>query len=285
MQRCSLSRRSGGGAGSHVETNGQTVGLMILAAAAAITAGHATITVVRRLADRRAAPGPGARRTVGVWDLGVRLSHWAVVTSITILSVTGYYISNPIPSQGQGSGSITMATLRSVHMFFAIPFTASVLFRIYWFFGGNRWAGWRFWIPTTRSRLRDLRQQAAYYAFVRRTPPPDIGHNALAGVSYTMIYLLLAVQIVTGFALYSWGFEGGFLAWTLGWPLTVFSTPTLRFVHGVVMWMILAFTIHHVYSAILIDTEEHSSMVASIFTGNKTFTEEHLAAAEEWPDD
>ena len=121
---------------------------------------------------------------------------------------------------------------------------------------------------------------------VRRTPPPEIGHNALVGAAYTAIYLCFAVEIVTGFALYSRGFEGGFVAWTLGWPLTVFSAPTLRLVHGVVMWVILAFVIHHAYSAILIDTEEHSGMVASIFTGNKTFTEEHLAAAAgESPDD
>lgn len=273
------------GPGSHVEMTAQTVGLVILAAVAAITAAHAAIMVARRLAARRAAAGPSARRTVRVWDLGVRLSHWAIVTSIAVLSVTGYYLYNPIPSQGHGSGNITMATLRSVHVLFAVLFTASVLFRIYWFFGGNRWAGWRCWIPTARSRLRDLRQQAAYYALVRRTPPPQIGHNALAGAAYTAIYLFFAVEIVTGFALYSRGFEDGFLAWTLGWPLTVFSAPTLRLVHGVVMWVILAFVIHHVYSAILIDTEEHSGMVASIFTGNKTFTEEHLAAAEESPDD
>jgi Ni/Fe-hydrogenase 1 B-type cytochrome subunit len=189
--------------GSHVETDAQAVGLVILAAVVAVTAVHAAITAVRGLAGRRAVLGPGARRTVRVWDLGVRASHWVVVAAIAVLSVTGYYLANPVPSQGHGSGNVTMATVRSVHIVVAVLFTICVLFRIAWFFAGNRWAGWRYWIPTTRPRLRRLRQQAAYYAFVRRTPPAEIGHNALAGAAYTMLYLFFAAQIVTGFALYS----------------------------------------------------------------------------------
>ncbi|HYA53930.1 MAG TPA: hypothetical protein VEG33_22485 [Streptosporangiaceae bacterium] len=66
-----------------------------------------------------------------------------------------------------------------------------------------------------------------------------------------------------------------------GWLLSVHSEPTVRFAHGLVMWVLLAFVIHHVYSSILIGAEEHSGMVASIITGNKKFTEEHLEAAED----
>jgi Ni/Fe-hydrogenase 1 B-type cytochrome subunit len=189
--------------GPHAGTNAQAVGLVILAAVAAVTAVHATIMAARHLAGRRAALGPGARRMVRVWDLGVRVSHWVIVAGIAVLSVTGYFLAHPVPGQGHGTGNVTMATVRSVHITFAVLFTVCVVFRIVWFFAGNRWAGWRYWIPTTRSRLRRLRQQAAYYAFVRRTPPPEIGHNALAGAAYTMIYLFFAAQIVTGFALYA----------------------------------------------------------------------------------
>jgi Ni/Fe-hydrogenase 1 B-type cytochrome subunit len=256
--------------GPHAETSAQAVGLVILAAVAAITAVHAAIMVVRHLASHRPPSGPGARRMVRVRDLGVRLSHWAIVAGIAVLSITGYFLANPIPSQGHGSGNPTMATVRSVHLLFAVLFITSVLFRIYWLFAGNRWASWRYWIPSTRARLQRLRQQAAYYAFLRRTPPPEIGHNALAGAAYTAIYLFFAAQIVTGSVLYAQGSE---------------APAPLRFTHGVVMWVILAFVIHHVYSAILIGAEERSGMVASIVTGNKKLTNEHLAAAGERPDD
>ena len=73
-----------------------------------------------------------------------------------------------------------------------------------------------------------------------------------------------AAQIVTGSVLYAQGSE---------------TPATLRFTHGVVMWVILAFFVHHIYSAILIGAEERSAMVAGIVTGNKKLTDEHLAAA------
>lgn len=246
-----------------METSAQTVGLVILAVVAAITVAHAAVMVARRLMSRRGAPDPSLRRTVQVWDLGVRLSHWAVFTGIAVLSGTGYFLANPIPSRGHGSGNVTMASIRFVHLVFAVLFTASVLFRVYWLFGGNRWAGWRYWMPTTRSRLDALRSQAAYYVFLRRIPPPEIGHNALAGAAYTVVYVFFVVQVVSGFALL---FADG---------------TTLRFLHGLVMWLILAFLIHHVYSAVLIDTEDHSAMVASIFTGNKKLTKKYLEAADD----
>jgi hypothetical protein len=44
--------------------------------------------------------------------------------------------------------------------------------------------------------------------------------------------------------------------------------------------LFLAFTIHHVYSCILIDIEEHSGLVSSIITGFKSLTRHQLEAAQ-----
>jgi hypothetical protein len=46
------------------------------------------------------------------------------------------------------------------------------------------------------------------------------------------------------------------------------------------MFLLIAFTIHHVYSAVLIDIEERSGLVSSIVTGYKTFTAHHIAEAQ-----
>jgi hypothetical protein len=86
-------------------------------------------------------------------------------------------------------------------------------------------------------------------------------------------------------ALYSQLFQGRFPAAEFGWLVTAVGAATLRFAHGVVMWVILAFLIHHTYSVILIGTGEHTGTVASIVTGNKRFTEEYLTAAEDWAGD
>ena len=214
---------------------------------------------------------------VSVWDLPVRLTHWVNVLCIVILSVTGYYISQPfLFTRASANGQFVMGSARFIHFAFAFLFTASVAFRVYWSFRGNQWAGWRQLLPSTKKRRGLLRSQVAYYIFLRRKPPKQVGHNPLAGLSYLVIYGLFAVQVLTGFGLYSLGFEGGVWPTLFGWLPVLLGVTSLRLVHDLVMFAFFAFTVHHVYSAILIDIEERSGLVSSIVTGYKTLTAGHI---------
>lgn len=229
---------------------------------------------------------PEAKETVYVWDLPVRITHWVNVASILVLSVTGYYIANPfITTSGPAVNQFLMGTVRFIHFTVAFVFTASVLFRIYWAFAGNKYARWSQFLPATRGRRRALLKMIGYYTFFRREPPAEVGHNPLAGATYIGLYVLFGLQIVTGFALYSQPFDGGFWKTAFGWIITVFGAPVVRLVHDLIMYLIIAFTIHHVYSAVLIDTEERSGLVSSIVTGYKSLTARHIgeAQAEERP--
>jgi Ni/Fe-hydrogenase 1 B-type cytochrome subunit len=220
------------------------------------------------------------RQTLYVWDLPVRLTHWANVLSILVLSVTGYYIADPfITTQGPATEQFLMGTVRFTHFAFAFIFTASVAFRVYWAFAGNRWARWNQFIPASKQRIRALWRMVRYYTFFRKTPPEVIGHNPLAGATYVALYGLFALQIVTGFALYVLPDHSGVLHTLFGWITTTFGAQPVRLVHDLVMWLIIAFTIHHVYSAVLIDIEERSGLVSSIVTGYKSLTSGHIAAA------
>lgn len=232
-------------------------------------------------AGRLLAEGDGqAKEILYVWDMPVRISHWLNVLSIVVLSVTGYYIAAPfIQTQGAATNQFLMGTVRFVHFLFAFIFTATVLFRVYWAFAGNHWANWRQFIPTSRARLRSLGRMLRYYTFFRSRPPEVIGHNPLAGATYVGLYVLFTLQIVTGFALYALPLHGGFIPWAFGWINIVFGEQYVRLAHDVTMWLIIAFTIHHVYSAILIDIEERSGLVSSIVTGYKTLTRAHIRAA------
>lgn len=218
--------------------------------------------------------------TLYVWDMPVRISHWLNVLSIVALSVTGYFIASPfVQTHGDATNQFLMGTVRFIHFVFAFIFTATVLFRIYWAFAGNHWASWRQFIPTSRARLRALGRMLRYYTFFRPRPPEVIGHNPLAGVTYVGLYLLFLLQIVTGFALYALPLHGGFFPWAFGWINLTFGEQYVRLAHDLAMWLIIAFTIHHVYSAVLIDFEERSGLVSSIVTGYKTLTRAHIRAA------
>lgn len=234
---------------------------------------------ISRAATNSNASSP--QETVRVWDLPVRLTHWINVACILVLSITGYYIANPfVGTHGDATLQFLMGAIRFTHFLVAFIFTVTILFRIYWAFRGNTYARWRQFLPTTRKRWGEFGRMLRYYTFLRRDPPAQIGHNPLAGITYTGLYVLFMLQIVTGFALYSQPFHGGFWPFAFGWIIHIFGAQPVRLVHDIIMWLIIAFTIHHVYSAVLIDIEERSGLVSSIITGTKTLSARHIAEAQ-----
>jgi Ni/Fe-hydrogenase, b-type cytochrome subunit len=225
-----------------------------------------------------------------IWQLPVRITHWVNVISISILTFTGLYIAFPFTYSPdailgvtwlkQPTGSYFMGTVRYIHFVTAFIFTASVLLRIYWMFAGNKYASWRQYIPYKAARRRGIRRMLSYYGFVRAVPPAMIGHNPLAGSAYTALFGLYFVQIVTGFALYAIPFHLGFWPAAFGWVTLLFGVQPVRFVHMLIMFLIIAFVLHHVYTALLIDIEERSGLMSSIFTGYKYISASHWVAAE-----
>jgi len=206
-----------------------------------------------------------------VWEVPVRVTHWLIVTSIVVLAATGLYIHSPylVPSKPVEASSM-MATVRYWHEIFAIIFSLSVAVRFYWGFVGNSFASWRAIIPHNRAQFYWGREMFKYYIFLRKEPVPVTGHNFLAGAAYTIISTLMVFQIMTGLLLMAWVIGTGPIAVLL--PL-VNSFPGgvqgVRLLHYVLTFIFVAFAIHHVYSAILVDTEEHGGVLSSIFSGFK----------------
>ncbi|HSB71045.1 MAG TPA: Ni/Fe-hydrogenase, b-type cytochrome subunit [Candidatus Methylomirabilis sp.] len=210
------------------------------------------------------------RQDVYVWEVPVRLIHWTIFLSLIVLCISGYYIGDPyIVVRGEAYGSYLMGWMRFIHPVVAFVFTYCVLGRIYWAFAGNRWASWRELIPLSRERRQGMPRMLRYYLFLERDPHPAVGHNPLAGISYFFVYLSFLLQILTGFALRSSAYPHGFWPGAFGWVLTLFGTQHVRLVHHLLMYVIVAWVLHHVYSAILVDHEERSGLITSIFTGYK----------------
>lgn len=210
-----------------------------------------------------------------VWELPVRLAHWVIVLSMVVLTVTGYYIYNP-GILSIGNRAFLMGKMRFVHEVSGFVFIAGFLLRLYWFFAGNQWARWDQFLLIGRKRWKDFWGQLGYYLFLRSKPPFQIGHNPLAGVSYTAIFFLIILETFTGLALYNHihsskllGFFVNWLPWLIGWRY-------VRMIHFLIMLAFWAFFIHHIYSAILIALEERSGLVGSIFDGYKFFPERQL---------
>jgi Ni/Fe-hydrogenase 1 B-type cytochrome subunit len=231
--------------------------------------------VVERRIEALEAGGVKHRGTgqdaVYVWELPVRVTHWAIVFSIVLLAVTGAYIHGPflVPSSPI-EASTQMATIRFIHELTAIVFTIAVGVRFYWGFVGNRYASWRSIIPHNRAQLRSMREMGRYYTFMRSEPVPMTGHNLLAGLAYTVVSILLFLQIATGLLLFAWLIGTGPASWLQ--PIVSYvpgGIQGVRTLHFFVTFLFFAFLIHHVYSAILVDIEERTGVMTSIFTGFK----------------
>lgn len=214
---------------------------------------------------------------VYVWQIPVRVTHWVTAGAIVVLTATGLYIADPflIPPGGTVMGSI-----RFVHMAAGIVLLASGLLRTAWLLTGNRWARWSAFFPTNRRQLAELWGQASFYAFLRRHAPRVIGHNQLAASAYVVLWALLLLLTVTGFALDGLlGSEPG--ATLFGWLRDWLGAQTIRLIHHLAMWAVLAISVFHIYSSVLVDHYERNGLVSSIVTGYKFFTRPEIAEARD----
>jgi Ni/Fe-hydrogenase 1 B-type cytochrome subunit len=206
-----------------------------------------------------------------VWEVPVRVTHWLIVISIVVLSVTGLYIHAPflVPSKPVEASS-QMASVRFWHEMFALVFSLSIAVRFYWGFVGNSFSSWRQIVPHRREQFYWLREMGKYYSFRRRHPVPYTGHNHLAGLAYTVVSIGLFAQVLTGMLLMGWIMQSGPIHTLFGWGWIVpGGIQTVRVLHYILTFLFAAFAIHHVYSAILVDIEERNGVLSSMFSGYK----------------
>jgi Ni/Fe-hydrogenase 1 B-type cytochrome subunit len=220
---------------------------------------------------------PWQRVRVYVWEVPVRITHWLTVLCVIVLSLTGGYIADPFLLPETGA---TMGVIRFVHMITAYVFVGSGIVRTYWLFRGNRFAQWRAFIPTNRRHLNEFRNQTGWYLFIRRELPGILGHNALAAATYMMVFFLFLVQVLTGFALEA-QHGNAIVVGLFGWIATALGVTTIRVVHHLVMWVVIGFMVHHVYSALLVDHVEKNGLMSSIFSGFKFATRRDVAQARD----
>ena len=163
-----------------------------------------------------------------------------------------------------------MGWIRFLHFTAAYAFAASVLSRIIWSLIGNKYAGWREFLPflTVAGRIK-MNRMLRYYMFVDKEVPETVGHNPLATTAYLALFLLYLLMILTGFSLYALHDPGGVMHRSLGFMYSLFSNQGMRLAHHASMWLIFGFIINHIYSAWLMDIKEHGSEISSMFSGYK----------------
>jgi Ni/Fe-hydrogenase b-type cytochrome subunit len=209
--------------------------------------------------------------------------HWVAAGSIVILAVTGLYIGKPYFIAGGDTGShFLMGWMRLVHFIAAGLLVMTAIVRIYWLFAGNRYERWSALVPVRSREMRNMVRQAGCYLNLRSEDAPRyLGHNPLQQMSYTALYAVAVVQVLTGFAMYGQSNPGGFFYATLNWVGPLFGgMPVVRFVHHILTWVFAIYVPVHIYLAMRADVLEHDSTISSIISGGRM-----VPVNEEFEDD
>ena len=233
----------------------------------------AALPLSARTADR------GDLTRVYVWETPVRVTHWLIFASILTLSVTGFLIGRPVINPaGEARMHHFMATTKVIHFYAAIVFMASIVVRLIWMLTGNSYARWHQFLPADGHRLGGIWRTVRFYIFIDKSAPPFVGHNPVAGLTYTLVFGLYFLVTATGLAMYSVDASVGSPFRWFQWLIPLFGGLSwARWIHHAIMWLLLGFMVHHVYSALLMSHVEKNACLESIFSGYKFFPPKEVA--------
>jgi Ni/Fe-hydrogenase 1 B-type cytochrome subunit len=215
---------------------------------------------------------------VYVWQIPVRVTHWLIALSLLVLSITGLYIGRPFMTvPGEAGQWFVMGWMKILHFYAAIVFTGAVIVRVIWMFTGNKYARWDKFLAVHRTRRKGILPIVLFYSFLRDKPPAYVGHNPVAGSAYLLVFGLYFLAIGTGLVMYAPSAEiGSPLRWFTSLAPLFGGLQIARWIHHVVMWLLLGFTVHHVYSAVLMAFIDKDGTLDSIVVGYKWEPRSHL---------
>jgi cytochrome b len=171
----------------------------------------------------------------------------------------------------------------------------NLLWRFVWAFLGNRYARWRAILPGGANFITALRAYVA--SFLSGEPQQYIGHNPLARIGVSLLFLLLLVQMVTGLVLAGtdlfWPPLGRIFAeWVAASgvdPGTIqpgaselidraayqsmrdFRAPFAE-IHEITFYAIAIAVVLHLVAVVVTEIHEGGGITSAMFTGRKLLT-------------
>jgi cytochrome b len=190
------------------------------------------------MADQHAGGAPGAPHAV--WDLAIRLFHWALVVLFCVSWAAAKY------------------RYMTLHVWSGYTVLSLVLFRIVWGLVGSSTARFAFFLRGPAAILAYGR------SFFRRRPSPHLGHNPMGALSVVTLLGLFLAQ--TSFGLFAVDVDG------------IDSGPLSRFVsfdvgreaarlHGITFTLIQIFAGLHVLVICFYLLYKRQNLILPMLTG------------------
>jgi len=157
-----------------------------------------------------------------VWDLPVRVSHWAIMLLFAWQFLSGHFDWLP-----------------RVHLWAGYLLLVVLAFRLVWGFVGSESARFGAMLKSMRSLVAGLADLG------RPGPGYSAGHNPVGAISVLLMLSLLVVQSLTGLFVETWGELRGPLAERIGRDTALW----LADVHSLIRWPLLLVIAIHVAAA------------------------------------
>ena len=221
---------------------------------------------------------PAVFDRVYVWERPVRLYHWVTVVSMLALIATGLIIGRPpaFMTTGDASASQWFGNVRFVHFAAGYVFCFALVVRIYWMFMGNQYSRWYNFYPLTptwaRRQFRGILQVLKVDILqVQKEPVQVRGHNAMAALTYGVVFLASIFQIATGFGLYA-PMSDAWLPQLFAWVVPAMGgDANVRIWHHLVTWFFIVFSLIHIYLSVFHEVVEAEGEISSMVSGTKYF--------------
>lgn len=183
----------------------------------------------------------GIRLSMRVWDLPIRLFHWAIVVLLVIC-----YVSQ-------------LEFWMKVHFIAGYAVLALFVFRLVWGFVGSDTARFTRFVGSPLRVLRHLAQ------FPRREEDREIGHNAAGGWMVLVLLALLGAESISGLFTRDDDVSEGPLAHHLGGTGTALSTT----IHAISWNLLLAAVALHLLAILAYWMVKGHNLLRPMITGKK----------------
>lgn len=188
--------------------------------------------------------------------------HWAHLLAMVLLFISGWYIYSPFFEGGMG-------IMRYIHFIMMYVVILVLVIRIYWAFFGMSGDFHDFSIYQTENRGK-LTSVFLYYLFLRKDHPDTGRHSPLKKATYLTWPILIVLEALTGFALYTgniFGISFLYAPKAMGWLTDLCGgLANVRIIHYLIMWIFIVTVGVHIYLALVEDIKEFAPM----FLGRET---------------
>lgn len=199
-----------------------------------------------------------ARKKVIVWDLPVRVFHWALV----LLFAFSFY-----------SGKTGGFELMDYHMLSGYSVLTLIIFRILWGFLGGQHARFGNFIQSPVKVFKYLR------SLTSGQNPKTLGHNPAGGLSVLVMLLLLLGQGVTGL----FTNDDIMLEGPLTHLVSYDQSRSLTGIHETISWLLVGFVSLHLLAILFYKFIKKEVLVKAMITGSveiESHAEEGIGEAE-----